>query len=63
MPKADHWNHLRTLIEINASFLEGVTEHYKAIGLQYVDVPEVVGITGGRTCLALQPFGEFGELR
>ncbi len=37
---------LKALIKINASFKEGVAEHYRKMGLQYVDVPEIVGITG-----------------
>lgn len=46
MVKLNHWDNLKALIEINSSFLNGITEHYYKLGLQYVDVPEIVGITG-----------------
>lgn len=42
----NHLDILKALIKINSSFNEGVAEHYRQIGLQYVDVPEIVGITG-----------------
>jgi asparaginyl-tRNA synthetase len=38
--------HLANLGRINANLYDGVFGHYKKIGLQYVDVPEIVGITG-----------------
>lgn len=31
---------------INTSLFYGITAHYKKLGLQYVDVPAIVGITG-----------------
>ncbi|MBI4999287.1 hypothetical protein HZB97_00765, partial [Candidatus Gottesmanbacteria bacterium] len=46
MAKVNHLNRLKALIEINSSFLAGITEHYQKLGLVYVDVPEIVGITG-----------------
>ena len=34
------------LISIASSLFYGLIEHYRKLGLQYVDVPEIVGITG-----------------
>ena len=39
-------NHLVNLIKMAATFQEAVNEHYRGAGLQYVDVPQIVGITG-----------------
>ncbi len=39
-------NHLKNLIEINQTFAEAARAHYAASGLTYVDVPQIVGITG-----------------
>lgn len=38
--------HFAHLAKINESLNRGVIEHYRKIGLTYVDVPEIVGITG-----------------
>lgn len=38
--------HMENLIRLNGAIIESVREHYRNIGLQYVEVPEVVGITG-----------------
>lgn len=38
--------HIANLIKVNASLHSGIQKHYKKLGLQYVDVPEIVGITG-----------------
>jgi len=37
---------VESLIKINAALNSGAQKHYEDIGLQYVDVPEIVGITG-----------------
>ena len=39
-------NHFANLVKINASLNEGARENYQKSGLTYVDVPEIVGITG-----------------
>lgn len=39
-------NYLQSLIKIIASCFSGIRKHYEKIGLQYVEVPEIVGITG-----------------
>lgn len=44
--KLDHWDHLKNLIEVFASVGKGVAANYEKVGLQYVDVPAIVGITG-----------------
>lgn len=44
--KIDDWEHLKNLIKIYGSLGSGVRNHYSHIGLQYVDVPAIVGITG-----------------
>lgn len=46
MGKINDLKHLGNLIKINEAMYWGVVEHYKKIRLQYVDVPEIVGITG-----------------
>lgn len=42
----DHWEHLKNLIQIHSSFHVGSRKYYEKMGLQYVDVPAIVGITG-----------------
>lgn len=42
----DFNNHFRNLVKINESLNMGARKNYKRIGLTYVDVPELVGITG-----------------
>jgi len=42
----DFNQHFSNLVKINQSLNEGATENYKKCGLTYVDVPEIVGITG-----------------
>lgn len=42
----DRVEHIEKLIKIIESMFLGVFEHYRKNGLQYVEVPEVVGITG-----------------
>lgn len=42
----DHWDHLKNLVEISASLSKGIQSHFEKLGLQYVDVPAIVGITG-----------------
>lgn len=37
---------MRSLIKVNAAIRKGVTRHYEALRLQYVSVPQIVGITG-----------------
>ena len=44
--KLDRWDHLKNLIEVYASVGKGVAANYEKVGLQYVDVPAIVGITG-----------------
>lgn len=39
-------NHFSNLVKINQSLNFGSAKNYKARGLTYVDVPEIVGITG-----------------
>lgn len=46
MKKIDHLDHLKSLIRVNDSLARGLREHYENLGLQYVEVPEIVGITG-----------------
>jgi len=43
LPYNTHFAHLA---KINESLNRGVIEHYRNLGLTYVDVPEIVGITG-----------------
>lgn len=38
--------HLAHLVNIASSMFYGTISHYKKLGLQYADVPEIVGITG-----------------
>lgn len=38
--------HIPSLINVNAALKTAVQDHYKSMGLQYMDVPEIVGITG-----------------
>lgn len=38
--------HFANLVKINASLNKGARESYEKMGLTYVDVPEIVGITG-----------------
>ena len=42
----ERWEHIHNLIKIAEGFFEGTLSHYKKIGLQYVEVPQIVGITG-----------------
>ncbi len=39
-------DHLRVLSLVEAAAQQGVTRYYKSLGLPYVNVPELVGITG-----------------
>lgn len=39
-------DHFSNLVKINQSFQEGCFENYKKLGLTYVEVPVIVGITG-----------------
>src|SRR5690348_13984243 len=39
-------NNLKNIIELNQTFARAAEEHYVASGLTYVDVPQIVGITG-----------------
>lgn len=39
-------NQLKNLIEINQTFADAARAHYAASGLIYVEVPQIVGITG-----------------
>ena len=39
-------NHLKNLITLNQTFAEAAKGHYALVGLTYVDVPQIVGITG-----------------
>lgn len=39
-------DHLAYLVDIASSMFYGTINHYKKAGLQYTDVPEIVGITG-----------------
>ena len=39
-------DHFANLGKVNGALYDGVFEHYKKIDLQYVEVPEIVGITG-----------------
>ncbi len=39
-------NQLKNLIKINAAFADAARSHYATIGLTYVEVPLIVGITG-----------------
>lgn len=39
-------DHLRSLIAVNAAQARGAKDHYESLGLQYVSVPQMVGITG-----------------
>lgn len=42
----DRWEHIHNLIKIAEGFFDGTLANYKKIGLQYVEVPQIVGITG-----------------
>lgn len=42
----DFNKHFANLVKINQSLNEGAAKNYKKRGLTYVDVPEIVGITG-----------------
>ena len=44
--KVDYNNHFGYLVAINQSLNQGAAQHYRKMGLTYVDVPEIVGITG-----------------
>jgi len=39
-------NHFQNLANISSSLFYGSIEHYRKMGLQYADVPAIVGITG-----------------
>jgi asparaginyl-tRNA synthetase len=39
-------NHLKNLINLNRTFADAAGRHYVAGGLTFVDVPQIVGITG-----------------
>ncbi|MBI2641583.1 hypothetical protein HYW87_03255 [Candidatus Roizmanbacteria bacterium] len=39
-------DHFSSLVKINETLNQGAVKNYKKMGLTYVDVPEVVGITG-----------------
>lgn len=38
--------HLQNIISVASSLFFGSMNHYQSLGLQYMDVPEIVGITG-----------------
>jgi len=42
----DFNQHFANLVKVNQSLNQGAYQYYKSIGLTYVDVPEIVGITG-----------------
>ncbi|MCL5675573.1 MAG: hypothetical protein M1120_00410 [Patescibacteria group bacterium] len=42
----NRWEHINNLIKINNALNDGARNHYRKIGLTYVDVPQIVGITG-----------------
>jgi len=42
----DFNQHFANLVKVNQSLNQGAYNHYRKIGLTYVDVPEIVGITG-----------------
>lgn len=42
----NRWDHINHLIKVNNALNAGVRIHYEKIGLTYVDVPQIVGITG-----------------
>ena len=42
----ERWEHIHNLIKVAEGVFEGTLENYKKIGLQYVEVPQIVGITG-----------------
>lgn len=42
----DFNDHFGNLVKINESLNQGAAKHYQELGLTYVDVPEMVGITG-----------------
>ena len=46
MKKLNFNDHFANLTKINASLNSGARENYQKSGLTYVDVPEIVGITG-----------------
>lgn len=39
-------SHFHNVVNISSAMFYSALEHYKSIGLQWVDVPEIVGITG-----------------
>ncbi len=43
---ATNGEHLQNLISVASSLFYGSMNHYQKMGLQYMDVPEIVGITG-----------------
>src|SRR5919201_2669021 len=42
----DRETHLENVIRLAATLNDSAHQHYKRAGLQYVDVPQIVGITG-----------------
>ena len=46
MPKLSFNDHFANLAKVSQSLNFGAAEHYQNTGLTYVDVPEIVGITG-----------------
>lgn len=40
------YHHYKLLIELYSSLFYGTIEHFRSMGLQYADVPAIVGITG-----------------
>src|SRR3990167_2218851 len=42
----DAKKHISSLVKVNSALNWGVQNHYRKLGLAYVDVPEIVGITG-----------------
>jgi len=46
MKKLNFNDHFANLVRINESLNQGAQKNYQRLGLTYVDVPEIVGITG-----------------
>lgn len=46
MDMLDAKKHISSLVKVNSALNWGVQNHYRKLGLTYVDVPEIVGITG-----------------
>ncbi len=46
IPDSSSDQNFQSLISIASALFYGLIEHYRKLGLQYVDVPEIVGITG-----------------